>query len=140
MSQPEDIQILVNARLQQAHNALAEGQLLLEGKFYKGSINRIYYAMFYAVLALLVTRQLGTSKHTGAISLFDREFVKPGIFSKEMSVWLHSVFERRLEADYAELIDISFEEAQDCYRQASEFLAQVQTFISELDFSALGQS
>jgi uncharacterized protein (UPF0332 family) len=140
MSQPEDIQILVNARLRQAQDALAEGQLLLEGKFYKGSINRIYYAMFYAVLALLVTRQLGTSKHTGAISLFDREFVKPGIFSKEMSAWLHSVFERRLEADYAELIDISFEEAQECYRQASEFLAQVQTFISELNLSELGQS
>ncbi len=140
MSQPEDIQILVNARLQQAQDALAEGQLLLQGKFYKGSINRIYYAMFYAVLALLVTRQLGTSKHTGAISLFDREFVKPGIFSKEMSAWLHSVFERRLEADYAELIDVSFEEAQECYRQASEFLAQVRTFLNELDLSKSGES
>lgn len=57
MSFPEDIQLLVNGRLQQAQDSLAEGQLLLQGQFYKGSINRLYYAMFYAVLALLVTRQ-----------------------------------------------------------------------------------
>jgi uncharacterized protein (UPF0332 family) len=93
MSQPEDIKILVNSRLQQAQDSLAEGQILLQSQFYKGSVNRFYYAMFYATLALLVIRQLGTSKHTGAISLFDREFVKPGIFDKEMSVWLHTTFE-----------------------------------------------
>lgn len=83
MNQPDDIQVLVSSRLQQAEDALREGQLLRQGKFYKGAVNRFYYAMFYAVLALLITRQLGTSKHSGAISLFDREFVKPGIFDKD---------------------------------------------------------
>jgi len=41
--------------------------------------------MFYAVLALLANRQMGTSKHTGVLSLFDREFIKTGIFSRELS-------------------------------------------------------
>lgn len=135
MSQSEDIQVLVNARLQQAQDALAEGQLLLRSHFYKGSVNRFYYAMFYAVQALLVTRQLGTSKHKGVISLFDREFVKIGIFSKEMSVWLHSSFELRLEADYADLIDIPREEAQECYRQASEFLERIKDFLGSSEQS-----
>jgi uncharacterized protein (UPF0332 family) len=45
--------------------------------------------MFYAVLALLALRKQETSKHTGVISLFDRDFVKPGVFSKELSQWLH---------------------------------------------------
>ncbi len=90
MSQPEDIQILVNDRLQQSQDAIAEEQLRLQAKFYKGAVNRFYYAMFYAVLALLVTQQLETSRHQGVISLFDRNFVKPGIFNKAMSVWLHS--------------------------------------------------
>ncbi|MGF1459109.1 MAG: HEPN domain-containing protein [Leptolyngbyaceae cyanobacterium] len=57
MTQPDDIQVLVNSRLQQARDALYEGQLLLQSKFYKGAINRFYYAMFYTVLALLITRQ-----------------------------------------------------------------------------------
>lgn len=101
------------------------GQLLRQGKFYKGAVNRFYYAMFYAVLALLITRQLGTSKHSGAISLFDQEFVKPGIFDKEMSMWLHSAFELRLEADYAELVEISAETAYECAQQATIFLEKI---------------
>ena len=129
MTQPEDIQVLVNARLQQAEDALREGHLLLQSKFYKGAINRFYYAMFYAVLALLITRQLGTSKHSGAISLFDREFVKPGIFSKEMSLWLHSSFEIRLEADYAELVEVSAETACECAQHASDFLKQIADYL-----------
>jgi uncharacterized protein (UPF0332 family) len=40
-------------------------------------MNRLYYAMFYAVLALLQEKEMGTSKHSGAIALFDREFVVP---------------------------------------------------------------
>lgn len=34
MNQPNDIQVLVSSRLQQAEDALHEGQLLLQGKFY----------------------------------------------------------------------------------------------------------
>lgn len=48
-------------------------------------MNRLYYAMFYAVLALLQEKEMGTSKHSGAIALFDREYVKTGLFPKEMS-------------------------------------------------------
>jgi len=65
-------------------------------------INRLYYAMFYAILALLQENQLSTSKHTGAIALFDREFVKKGIFDKELSKTLHRAFELRQKGDYME--------------------------------------
>ncbi len=59
--------------------------------------------MFYAVLALLATKGLGSSKHSGTIALFDREFVKPGDLAKELSRSLHMAFERRQQADYGEL-------------------------------------
>jgi len=129
MTLSEDSKTLVRSRLQQSQDALDEGQILLQSNYYKGSINRSYYAMFYAVLALLVVRQLGTSKHAGAISLFDREFVEVGIFSKEMSVWLHDAFELRLEADYADLMEITSDEAKDCARHAADFLAQIVNYL-----------
>lgn len=103
MNDKDNIQSLVNSRLQQSENALKAGQLLLRQAFYADSINRFYYSMFYAVLALLVTKQLGTSKHQGAISLFDREFIRPGKFPKEMPGWLRKAFKYRLEADYTDL-------------------------------------
>ena len=131
MSQPEEVAILVNARLQQAQTTLDEGKFLLDGQYYAGSVNRFYYAMFHAVSALLVTKQLGTSKHKGAISLFDREFVKPGIFPKTLSVWLHRAFERRLEVDYADYIEVTFDEAQELCNQATNFLAQVSDYLRQ---------
>jgi uncharacterized protein (UPF0332 family) len=41
--------------------------------------------MFYAVLALLTQGKRETSKHSGAIALFDRDFVKQGIFERNVA-------------------------------------------------------
>jgi len=72
---------LVESPLLQARESLTEADVLLrEGMSKRSVMNRLYYAMFYALLALLQDRQLGSSKHSGAISLFDREFIKNGNF------------------------------------------------------------
>ncbi|MBE9174588.1 HEPN domain-containing protein [Synechocystis salina LEGE 06155] len=68
----QQLALLVEYRLGQADETLREAKILLEQLAFRGSINRSYYAMFYATSALLATRQLGTSKHSGIISLFDR--------------------------------------------------------------------
>jgi hypothetical protein len=55
---------------------------LLDNNLIRPSVNRAYYAMFYAVLALLAQGKQENSKHSGAIALFDKDFVKLGIFKK----------------------------------------------------------
>ncbi len=89
---PEQLRDLVRYRLEQASETLTEAR---DAGAFRGAINRAYYAMFYALLGLPATRQLGTSKHSGAIALFDREFVRTGIFSPELSRALHLAFQRR---------------------------------------------
>jgi len=75
----EEIQALVNYRLEQAQTALEDGKFLLEGgRSLQSIVNRTYYAMFYAALALLQKIGKVPSKHTGVISLFDTEFVVKG--------------------------------------------------------------
>ena len=73
---PEQLEDLLRYRMEQAHETLREAEILLGEAAIRGAVNRAYYAMFYALLALLATRQLGTSKLCGAISLFDCESVK----------------------------------------------------------------
>ncbi len=67
----------------------------------RSSVNRFCYAMFYAVLALLGLEKRETSKHGGAISLFDAEFVKKDLFGREFSRWLQEAFDLRQLSDYA---------------------------------------
>jgi uncharacterized protein (UPF0332 family) len=81
--------------LEQAQTAIEDAQFLLSGKRSPQSIvNRAYYAMFYAALALLQKINKVPSKHSGVISLFDTEFVLKGIFPKEFS----NIFIRHLNS------------------------------------------
>jgi uncharacterized protein (UPF0332 family) len=87
---PEQLEDLLRYRMEQAQETLREAEILLNEDAWRGTVNRAYYAMFYALLALLATRQLGTSRHSGALSLFDREFVKQGVFPldfPDLCIW-----------------------------------------------------
>ena len=127
-----NLRALIRYRLEQADDAVHAAHILLDNHFLRDTVNRAYYGMFYAVLALLVTKQLGTSKHRGAISLFDREFVRPGVFDKELSGWLHTTFEMRLSADYAERVIIPQEKAQEALQRAETFISRVKTYLCDL--------
>lgn len=65
-----------SARMNQAKETLKEAEVLFEQDFWRGTINRSYYAMFNAVLALAASRGVAISKHTHAIAFLDKEFVK----------------------------------------------------------------
>ncbi len=82
----EDIRQLVQGRIEQAVESLADAKTLLTtGRGGRSIVNRSYYAMFYCVLALLQTINKTPRKHQCAISFFGREFVHRGLLPKELS-------------------------------------------------------
>lgn len=110
----EEIFILIKYRLKQAQTALDDARYLLEGNRSPQSIvNRAFYAMFYAAIALLQKIGKIPSKHSGIISLFDTEFVLKGIFPKKLSKDFHKAFELRQLSDYKTLEPISKEKAEE---------------------------
>ena len=54
----EEQQILVNYRLERAHEAVEEARLLFTAEHLHTYVNRLYYACFSAVSALLLTRNI----------------------------------------------------------------------------------
>ena len=121
----ENIQALVTYRLEQADESLEAARALLVKKLIRPTINRAYYAMFYAVLALLAQGKKETSKHSGAIALFDRDFVKQGVFKKDYSRWLHDAFDLRQRSDYAPEYHASAEDAEITLNNAETFVDAV---------------
>jgi uncharacterized protein (UPF0332 family) len=120
---------LVNYRLEQAYESLQSAEILLKNGKYRPAVNRSYYAMFYSVLALIVTENHSVSKHSGVISIFDREYVKKGIFPRELSKWLHESFDLRQRADYTEMFTVSRERAEELLCNASAFLDGVKEYL-----------
>lgn len=125
-----ELEDLVRYRLQQATESLEAAEMLLNAGKVSICINRAYYAMFYAVLAALCPRGLGTAKHSGAIGLFDREFIRAGIFPVEFSRWLHKAFDLRQLADYRDMFEASLEEAQCTLANAKAFVQQVRETVT----------
>jgi hypothetical protein len=133
---PEQLEDLLRYRMEQAHETLREAGILLREAALRGAVNRAYYAMFYALLALLATKRLGTSKHSGAISLFDREFVKAGLFPRELSRALHLAYERRQSHDYGEMVLITPQLAQETVEDARTFVDAVETYLRSIGYLA----
>ena len=115
---------LVSRRFEQATETLEAAVQLLNTGHDRDAINRAYYSMFYVGLALLATRMLGTSKHSGVIGLFGKYFVKTGEFSPEAGRHLREAFDLRQKSDYREDFDPSHEQAIEIVTHAGAFMEE----------------
>jgi len=113
---------LAQHRIARAHAALHEADLLIGQQLFSGALNRVYYAAFYAARALLATRHLDSSRHSGVIALFQEHFVRTGIVPTDTARALPRAFEKRQTSDYGDFSDPSSEEVL-------SLRAQVETFV-----------
>ena len=116
---------LVSYRLQRARETLADARILADAGRWNPCVNRLYYACFYAVSALLIQKGLSSTKHTGLRSLFNRHFVKTNKVSKDKARIFNDLFERRQEGDYVDFV--SFEESQ-----VLPWLLEAEAFVQNL--------
>jgi len=129
-----DRETLFQYRLNQAEETLADAcKMIHSGVGPRSVVNRAYYAIFYAVHALIIYEniELKSSRHSGIISLFDKMFVHTGRLGREYSKFLHRLFEARQEADYREFVVYSVEDAAECIRMAESFLDGVKALIRD---------
>jgi uncharacterized protein (UPF0332 family) len=112
--------------MERAYETLEDARVLANAGRWKSCVNRLYYACFYAVSAILLKQGLSSSKHTGIRSLFNLHFVKTGKVSTEMSQIFKDLFERRNESDYTDFI--SFEESQ-----VLTWLSKAEIFIKTIE-------
>ena len=71
----ESVKSLVAYRLQHAKDTFAEVESITKSGFYNTAVNRIYYACYYAVIALLVKHNISTQTHAGVKQMLGLHFV-----------------------------------------------------------------
>ena len=123
---------LVRLRLEKAVEILQDANTLYEqGGSPASIVNRAYYAMFYAALAMLVTVDRSSAKHSGVIALFDKEFVRESIVSKDLGKLLHEAFEARQKGDYQDISKIDRQKATEILNSAVEFVKSIEEKLRE---------
>jgi uncharacterized protein (UPF0332 family) len=123
---------LARHRLGRAKAAFSEGNHLMKAKAFMGAVNRFYYAAFYAARALLAVRELDSSRHSGVISLFQAQFVKPGLIATEKAKALPRAFEKRQKSDYGDFSTVTASEAQSIRKDVAGFLQECEQLLSRL--------
>jgi uncharacterized protein (UPF0332 family) len=101
---------LARHRIARAHGAFDEAVLLIERRHFTGALNRLYYAAFYAARALLATKTLDSSRHSGVIALFQEHFVRTGLIATDVARALPRAFEKRQTSDYGDFSEPTSDE------------------------------
>lgn len=120
---------LIKIRLEQAKKAAASAAALIALDDLAGALNRMYYAMFYAVLALALRENFETSKHGHLQGWFNKNYIKSGVFAPVMFKMLRDAFNRRIEADYELGEPPSEAEIPDLVQEMKTFIAQIEGYI-----------
>jgi len=66
---------LVRYRLARSAESIVEAKLLLANGHVRTAVNRLYYACYYAISALLLTEGYSSPKHSGIRALFDQHWI-----------------------------------------------------------------
>ena len=97
---------LIKYRLARAHETLEDALLLAENNKWNSAINRLYYAAFYAVSALIILKNQDSSTHNGVKTMFSVLFIKTGIIGKDSGKICSQLFTWRQKGDYDDMFDL----------------------------------
>ena len=79
----EDRKVLVMLELEKAEKTLIQLDVQLQAQLWEMAANRLYYSLFHAVSALLISDHHEVGTHRGAVNKFSLYYVKEGVFTKK---------------------------------------------------------
>ena len=116
---------VVNYRLEKADTALEDADFLKKNEKLNLAANRLYYALYYASSALLISRGIPTKTHSGLITQISLHLVKTGILSIEDGKLLKVMFELRHEGDYEDFIEVQEEDIEEYSPKVCELVEKL---------------
>jgi len=127
----EERETLAKYRLEKANETLSDAQEIAKIKRWRVVANRLYYACFYAVSALLTKNNFSAQTHNGVFGLFGLHFVLKGKVSKEQNKLYRNLFDLRQTGDYDDFAVISESDIAPLLQPAEQFIAEIEKLINE---------
>ena len=96
----EERKAVVTYRIEKAVRTIDQAKSNIPMKYWELVANRMYYAAYYAVSALLIADQHTAKTHEGIIRIFGLEYVKKERVPIELGKLYNKLFTLRLTGDY----------------------------------------
>ena len=127
----ENRNALAAYRYRRSQETLAEVPSLKQLGYYNTAVNRLYYACYYAAVALLIRHGINPGTHAGVKQMIGMHFVATGRMSRETGRSFSLLFERRHSSDYDDFAYSTEEEVNELLPKAKAFIEAVGLLLKE---------
>ena len=121
----------IRLRVSQARETMADATTLFDTGSMLSVVNRLYYACFYAVSALVYTEGARPKKHSGLLSAFGRDWIKTGRFPAQAGKFFRNLFNMRLKSDYGDEDPPTKEATRQLMAEARLFLDEILGYVEK---------
>ena len=124
-----DRENLIKYRLEQAKETISDVQLLIENNRLRSAVNRIYYGMFYSLLALGLATQFETSKHARLIGWFNKNFINQGLIDSKYGKIINKALNRRTKGDYDTYVEFEKDIVIEMFAEMQDFISEIISYL-----------
>lgn len=121
---------LIAYRIERARATMKEAEVLNREGFFNAAVNRLYYACYYATVALLLKYDIQTQTHNGVKTMLGLHFVSKGIIPINIGKTFSTLFEKRHSSDYDDFAFCDQEMVNDLFPRAELYIHTIETLIS----------
>lgn len=126
----DERKLLVEFEIEKAHKLIEQFTILENAELWDTLANRVYYAVFHAVTALLIMNGLHAGSHQGVSVLFNKHFVKENLVDEKYGRLLARLENMREKSDYTCLFETTKEEVMPMIPQAKEMISIIENLIN----------
>ena len=116
----------VRYRIESAYKTVDAAKVLAENGFWNSAVNRLYYAVFYAVNALLIMNNIQTKSHSASKSQFSLHFIKTGKLDKKYGKLLAELYDWRQKGDYENIFDYDSDSVKPLFAPVTDMISQIE--------------
>lgn len=125
----QERQELVKYRITKARETFEEVELHIKNELWNTAVNRLYYACYYTVIALLIDKEIQTQTHGGARQMFGLHFIKTGIVEKSIGKFFTDIYDMRQTGDYDDYINFTKVDIIDLIEPANELISKAENLL-----------
>lgn len=128
---PEERQALAEYRIHRARETFNEVSIHIENELWTTAVNRLYYACYYAVIALLIDKEIQPQTHMGVRQMFGLHFVKTGIVDNVTGKFFSDIYDLRQTGDYDDYIEFDQEDVLDLLNSANDLITIAENLLTK---------
>ena len=132
----EEKKLVVTYRIEKSKKTLDDAKKVLDLSMWVTGANRLYYAAYYAVSALLIVNGLNAKTHEGIIRMFNMSFVNAGKIDKELGRQYNRLFTMRITGDYGDCFDLQEKDVNPLLTPTEELINSVISLIPKAYYAS----